>query len=314
MQYRPLFLWRDRRRQGSTWSGKITAFAIEEYRMQTIQNVATLRTALGEAKHSDRSIGLVPTMGFLHDGHRSLIRRARTENEVVVVSVFVNPTQFGPNEDLTAYPRDTPRDLALIQAEEADIAFFPSVEEIYPHGFTTYVTVEGLMTQTLCGRSRPTHFRGVTTVVSKLFHLVRPQRAYFGQKDAQQVAVLSRMVRDLEFDLDLVVCPTIREPDGLAMSSRNTYLTPEQRAAAPGIFRALAEAVSRIRGGERRAAEIANLVTERIKALPEAVIDYVAVVESTTLADMERISGDALIAVAVKLGRTRLIDNVRLVV
>lgn len=278
--------------------------------MQVIDNKSALRAYVGKALQSGRTIGFVPTMGFLHEGHLSLIRRARQENDVVVVSVFVNPTQFGPNEDLDAYPRDPQRDIELIRAEKTDIAFFPPVEEIYPQGYATCVQVEAPMTQTMCGRSRPTHFKGVTTVVAKLFNLVKPSRAYFGQKDAQQAAIIRKMVADLDFDTEIVVCPIVREADGLAMSSRNTYLTPEQRRQAVVLSKALFDARAKIAQGERRADVIAGQIENQIAAAAGAVIDYVAVVSARTLADLKILDGQVLVALAVKFGRTRLIDNI----
>jgi pantoate--beta-alanine ligase len=251
-------------------------------------------------------------MGFLHEGHLSLMRRARAENDLVVASVFVNPTQFAPHEDLDTYPRDTDRDIALMAQEGVDIAFFPTAATIYPDGYATYVTVEGPLTQGLCARSRPIFFRGVATVVAKLFNLVTPDRAYFGQKDAQQAAVIQQMVRDLDLDLTVVVCPIVREPDGLAMSSRNAYLTPQQRADAPALHRALDAAEAQVSGGERTAAVIKAGIETRIETLPEAVIDYVEVVDADTMAAVDTIAGRTLIALAVTLGKTRLIDNIQL--
>ncbi|RJQ78084.1 MAG: pantoate--beta-alanine ligase [Desulfobacteraceae bacterium] len=279
--------------------------------MQVVHTKVELRAALKEAHTTGKTVGLVPTMGYLHAGHASLIRRARRENDVVVVSVFVNPTQFGPNEDLSAYPRDAEKDSALMRAEGVDLAFFPPVEELYPPGFTTYVQVEGPMTATLCGRTRPGHFRGVATIVSKLFHLALPDRAYFGQKDAQQLAVIEQMTRDLDLGIQIVGCPIVREADGLAMSSRNVYLTETQRAQAPGIARALFEAREMIRDGRRDAAAVVEHVKKTIAAIDSAAIDYVSMVDPRTLGDLETLSGEVLIAVAVKLGRTRLIDNIR---
>jgi pantoate--beta-alanine ligase len=280
--------------------------------MREIQSKADLRRAVGEAKSQGQRIGFVPTMGFLHEGHLSLMRRARMENDLLVASVFVNPTQFAPHEDLDTYPRDAARDTALMRSERVDIAFFPTVETIYPNGYATYVTVEGLLTQGLCGRSRPTFFRGVATVVAKLFHLVAPDQAYFGQKDAQQAAVIKQMVRDLAFDLKVVVCPIVRESDGLAMSSRNAYLTPQQRADAAALNRALRAAEKQIAAGERQAAVIKAGIEIRIQAVAEAVIDYVEVVDADTLAAKATITGNILIAVAVTLGKTRLIDNIQI--
>lgn len=279
--------------------------------LKILRTKAQLRAAIKPARSEGKSIGLVPTMGYLHAGHASLIRRARRENDLVVVSVFVNPTQFGPNEDLSTYPRDPEKDCALMRAEGVDLAFFPSAEELYPSGYTTYVHVEGPMTDTLCGRSRPGHFRGVTTIVSKLFHLSMPDRAYFGQKDAQQLAVIEQMTRDLDFGIRIVGCPIVREPDGLAMSSRNVYLSAGQRAQAPGIAKALFEARDMIRKGERDAGKVGDQVKKTIATIDSAVIDYVSIVDARTLADLDALSGEVLIAAAVYLGRTRLIDNIR---
>jgi pantoate--beta-alanine ligase len=279
--------------------------------MIEIQSKAGLRRAVKEAKARGERIGFVPTMGFLHEGHLSLMRRARAENDILVASVFVNPAQFAPHEDLDTYPRDAQRDADLMRSEGVDIAFFPAAAAVYPKGYATYVTVEGALTQGLCGRSRPIFFRGIATVVAKLFQLVSPDRAYFGQKDAQQAAVIQQMVRDLDFDLEVVVCPIVRESDGLAMSSRNAYLTPRQRADAPALYRALRAAEERVAGGERAAVVIKADIETRIQALPEAVIDYVAVVDADTMAAVDTIAGNILIALAVTLGKTRLIDNIQ---
>jgi pantoate--beta-alanine ligase len=280
--------------------------------MQVVHTRVQLRGALQKMRASARTVGLVPTMGYLHAGHVSLIRRARQENDGVVVSVFVNPTQFGPNEDLATYPRDAEKDKALMRAEGVDVAFFPAVEELYPPGYTTYVEVEGPMTKTLCGRTRPGHFRGVTTIVGKLFHLVAPDRAYFGQKDAQQLAVIEQMTRDLDFHVRIVGCPIVREPDGLAMSSRNVYLTERQRVQAPIISRALFQAADMIRNGQRDAAPLVRSIEKALITIDSAAIDYVSMVDARTLADLETLKGEVLIAVAVRLGRTRLIDNIRI--
>jgi len=280
--------------------------------MQIVHTIAQLRAELKTMRAGEKTVGFVPTMGYLHDGHLSLVQKARQENDIVVVSVFVNPTQFGPNEDLDAYPRDAERDLNLLRDGGTDIAFFPAVDELYPPGFTTYVTVEGPMTQTLCGGSRPTHFRGVATVVSKLFNMVGPDRAYFGQKDAQQVAVIEQMVRDLNFDIEIVPCPTVREPDGLAMSSRNTYLSQMHRAQAPLISQALFGAWDLVEKGERHSAVVVDYLKTNIQRIDGAEIDYVSIADSRSLSDLDILKGDVLIAVAVKLGRTRLIDNIRI--
>jgi pantoate--beta-alanine ligase len=277
--------------------------------MEIIEAIGDLRKAIRKARAAGQTIGLVPTMGYLHDGHLSLMRRARKENDLVVATVFVNPTQFGPNEDFEAYPRDEQRDIDLMQSENVDIAFMPESSDLYPDGYATYVNVQGPMTHTLCGASRPGHFKGVTTIVTKLFHLTAPHRAYFGQKDAQQVAVIRQMVRDLDFDLQVVSCPTVREPDGLAMSSRNSYLSESQRTDAVVISKALFEARDMIVAGETQACKVIEHIRSRIGAVNQADIDYLSVVDFNTLGDLEILEGSVLIAVAVKFGSTRLIDN-----
>ncbi len=282
--------------------------------MQTITAIDDLRATLTSARKDGKTIGFVPTMGFLHQGHLSLMQRAREENDIVVVSIFVNPTQFGPNEDLDAYPRDARKDSQLMAAESVDIAFFPTTDTLYPEGYTTFVEVEGSMTQVMCGRSRPTHFRGVTTIVAKLFNLVAPDRAYFGQKDAQQVAVICKMAHDLDFDLQVVVCPIVREDDGLAMSSRNTYLTANQRKHAPALYRSLQMASEMISNGERSASAVQNAIESQINAAEEAVIDYITLVNAQTMEEVHTLEGEILIALAVKFGATRLIDNIRVTV
>jgi pantoate--beta-alanine ligase len=280
--------------------------------MQTIETKEVLRRAVTDARQSGQTIGLVPTMGFLHEGHLSLIRRAREENDLVVVSIFVNPTQFGPDEDLETYPRDIERDTALMIDEKVDLVFLPDADQLYPAGYATYVEVQGPMTQTLCGRSRPGHFRGVTTIVSKLFLLATPHRVYFGQKDAQQVAVIQQMAKDLDFDTQIVACPTVREADGLALSSRNAYLSPQHRKDAVVLSASLFEAGEMVAGGEHRSSAVIQHISERIRAVTGAIIDYIAVVNAETLADLETLRGEVLIAAAVKLGGTRLIDNIRI--
>ena len=279
--------------------------------MLVVDTIEQLRGELSSFRTKGKTVGFVPTMGYLHEGHLSLVQKARASNDVVVASVFVNPTQFGPNEDLASYPRDTERDLSLLRDAGTDVAFFPAVEALYPEGFTTYVTMEGPMTATLCGRSRPNHFRGVATVVTKLFNIVQPDQAYFGQKDAQQVAVIEQMVRDLDFDIEIVACPTVREPDGLAMSSRNTYLSEAERAQAPLISKALFGARERIEKGERNSSVLIDYLQESIRGIDGAVIDYVSIVDLHSLTDLEIVRGKVLIAMAVKVGRTRLIDNIR---
>ncbi|SNB74053.1 pantoate--beta-alanine ligase [Thermoflexus hugenholtzii] len=255
--------------------------------------------------------GFVPTMGYLHEGHLSLVRRARAENDRVAVSIFVNPTQFGPHEDYARYPRDLERDLRLLEPLGVDLVFVPSVEEMYPPGFQTWVIVEEV-SRPLEGASRPGHFRGVATVVAKLFNILQPDRAYFGQKDAQQTVVIRRMVQDLNIPVEIVICPTVREPDGLAMSSRNTYLNPEERRAATVLFRALQAAKARYEAGERDAEGLREAMREVIRAEPLARIDYVSVADPETLQELERVEGPALLSLAVYIGTTRLIDNIML--
>jgi len=276
--------------------------------MQVITSVAALRQHLGEQRTAGKRIGLVPTMGFLHAGHLSLVDAARRECDVVVMSIFVNPKQFGPNEDFESYPRDMARDLCLAGDGGVDVVFTPEVSEVYPEGFQSEVSVRGL-TEPLCGASRPGHFNGVTTVVAKLFNMVGPDRAYFGQKDYQQAAVTQRMVTDLNMPLTVVVCPIVRESDGLAMSSRNAYLNPAERLAARVLWRALNVAESRLAAGERQAASLAAAVREVIAAEPLARIDYVAVCDPQSLAPLEALPETVLVALAVYVGRTRLIDN-----
>jgi pantoate--beta-alanine ligase len=257
------------------------------------------------------SVGLVPTMGYLHGGHLSLVRASRRDNEHTAATIFVNPTQFGPTEDLSRYPRDEARDLALLEAEGCDAVFIPVVDEMYPDGYATYVIVEGL-TSGLEGASRPTHFRGVTTVVMKLLQIVQPGRAYFGQKDAQQLAVIRRMAADLNVPVEVVGLPIVREPDGLALSSRNVYLTPEQRLAAPVLNRALRVAEQLFAAGERDAARIRAEMRTLIAAEPLAEIDYISVADAASLEELTRIDRPALASLAVRFGPTRLIDNTTL--
>lgn len=279
--------------------------------MKLVKTVAELRAEVAAAKKANLSIGLVPTMGALHEGHASLIKAAHAENDFVVVSVFVNPTQFGPNEDLDAYPRTLEADCRLAEAMGADVVFAPSPKEMYPSEDMTWVEVTGEVTKVLCGRSRPIHFRGVTTVVSKLFNLAQPDRAYFGQKDAQQVEVLKRMVKDLFFNLELCVMPIIREADGLAKSSRNTYLSEQEHQAALVLSRSLQHAEESFAAGERNAAVLIEQVRKEIEAEPMSNIDYVEIYQLPELRPVsEPLTGSNLLAVAVKFGTTRLIDNV----
>jgi len=254
-------------------------------------------------------VGFVPTMGYLHEGHLALVRRAKAENPSVVVSIFVNPTQFGPQEDFGSYPRDTKRDLSLLQKEGTDVVFMPSVAEMYPGQFSSWVEV-GKVTERLEGASRPGHFRGVTTVCAKLFNIVQPTRAYFGQKDAQQALVIKKMVADLNMNLEIVTVPTVREPDGLAMSSRNTYLNPEERRAAVVLYQALSLAQKLWSQGEKDAQRLRDEMIGVIQKQPLAKIDYVSVANAETLDELDTVNPPALVSLAVKIGRTRLIDNV----
>ena len=248
-------------------------------------------------------------MGFLHEGHLSLMRRARAENDLVVVSIFVNPTQFGPTEDYKEYPRDLQSDSTMAAEVGVDVIFAPSAEDMYPEEYATFVNVEGI-TEKMCGASRPGHFRGVTTIVAKLFNLVQPHRAYFGQKDAQQTVVIRRMAADLNFGVEVVVMPTVREDDGVAMSSRNKYLNHDERRAALALSRSIRMAKSLVESGQRDAAEIHRRMSDMIEAEPLAQIDYISIVNADTLADVDVVKGKTLIAMAVFIGETRLIDNV----
>lgn len=257
----------------------------------------------------DGPVGLVPTMGFLHSGHISLVEQAKNECQSVIVSIFVNPTQFGPKEDLANYPRNIERDLQLLEEAGVDIVWMPSADVMYPSGYQTWVEVESL-TKPLEGSMRPGHFRGVTTVVAKLFNATRPDKAYFGQKDAQQAAVIRQMTRDLSYPLEIVICPIRREADGLAMSSRNTYLSPEQRQAAPVLQRGLLAAKTAFDGGERDAARLRQIVQDILAGEPLAQPQYVSCADYDTLAELERVDGKALLSLAVFVGKTRLIDNI----
>ncbi|KUO73115.1 MAG: pantoate--beta-alanine ligase [Clostridia bacterium BRH_c25] len=279
--------------------------------MRVARTVREIREIVTEERRAGKNVGFVPTMGYFHEGHLSLIKRAKSENEFVIVSIFVNPTQFGIGEDYEAYPRDLEKDSKLAESAGANVIFHPSVQEIYPQGYKTFVEVEGI-TSRLCGTSRPGHFRGVTTVVMKLFNIVKPDRVYFGRKDAQQIAVIQQMVKDLNVDIEIIPCPIIREADGLAMSSRNTYLNEEERKAALVLSQSLFQIEVLIGNGERDAKKVKKLITDIINGEPKAHIDYAEVVDSLTLEEIETIRGDILIALAVKIGKTRLIDNIRL--
>jgi len=276
--------------------------------MQIAKNIAEMKAmrikSLG-------SVGFVPTMGYLHQGHLALVKQARDENSAVVVSIFVNPTQFGPTEDFKSYPRDTERDLAMLQKEKTDIVFMPSAEEMYPEGFDSWVDV-AKVTDRLEGSYRPGHFKGVTTVVAKLFNIVEPTRAYFGQKDAQQALVIKKMVADLDMNLEVIVAPTVRESDGLAMSSRNVYLNPQERQAAAILFKALTLAQNLWDKGERNAETLRQQMTFLINQEPLAKIEYISIADTETLEELSNIDRPALASLAVRIGKTRLIDNMLL--
>lgn len=276
--------------------------------MEVVRSVADVRRF---RKSLSGSFGLVPTMGFLHEGHLALVQRARLENDHVGVSIFVNPAQFSPTEDLAAYPRDLDRDLRQLETLGVDLVWTPDAEEVYPHGFQTYVAVEEVA-RPLEGASRPTHFRGVATVVAKLFNVFQPDRAYFGQKDAQQAVVIQRMVADLNFPLEVVICPIVRERDGLAKSSRNIYLSPAQRSAATVLNRALAAARRAWEGGERDGERLRQAMLRVLNTEPLAAVDYVSAADPTTLTELGTATAGVLLSMAVRVGRARLIDNLKL--
>lgn len=276
--------------------------------MKISGKIDEVRAQVKEWKKQGLSVALVPTMGYLHEGHKSLMERARKENDKVVVSIFVNPMQFGPNEDLESYPRDLDRDSKICEAAGVDLIFHPEVEEMYGPDFHAYVDMHTLP-EKLCGASRPVHFRGVQTVVSKLFHIIPADRAYFGQKDAQQLAIIRRMVMDLNFDIEIIGCPIIREEDGLAKSSRNTYLSEEERKQAVILNQSLEAAMDAINAGEKDAAKVKQIIIDRLHTCPLAKIDYVEVVSFDTIQPIEKVEGAVLIAIAVYIGTTRLIDN-----
>lgn len=276
--------------------------------MVILKKIDEVRAQVKEWKKQGLTVGLVPTMGYLHEGHQSLIKKSVGQNDRTVVSVFVNPIQFGPNEDLESYPRDLEADAKLCEATGADIIFNPEPEEMYADGFVSFINMTGLP-NALCGLTRPIHFKGVCTVVGKLFNIVTPDRAYFGQKDAQQLAIIMRMVKDLNFDIEIVGCPIIREADGLAKSSRNIYLTAEERKAAVVLSKAVKLGQQMIADGEREAAKIVGAMKELISAEPLATIDYVEMVNMDTMQSIEKAEGHVLCAMAVKFGKARLIDN-----
>jgi pantoate--beta-alanine ligase len=278
-----------------------------------LDTIAAVRHGCDDARSTGARVALVPTMGYLHDGHRSLVRAARAECDYVVVSIFVNPLQFGAGEDLDRYPRDLAGDLAVCEAEHVDVVFAPTVAEMYPRAPLTTVHVDQL-TAAMCGLARPTHFDGVTTVVTKLFSIVGACRAYFGRKDAQQLAVVTRMAADLNLPVEVVGCPIVREPDGLAMSSRNAYLEPDQRTAALVLSRALRDAAGAVVAGERDANRVAELVRAHVAAEPLVALEYVDVRDAYELTEIDRVDGSVLVALAARVGTTRLIDNVALFV
>ncbi|GBF32051.1 pantoate--beta-alanine ligase [Desulfocucumis palustris] len=276
--------------------------------MLVCRKIREIREFVRAERKNGKTIGFVPTMGYLHHGHQMLMREAKKECDVVVISIFVNPMQFGPNEDLDRYPRDFEKDHALAEEVGVDAVFYPPVEEMYPSGYTTYVDLNSL-TDCLCGKSRPGHFRGVATVVTKLFNIVLPDKAFFGQKDAQQVLIIRRMAEDLNMPLEVVTVPIVREADGLAMSSRNVYLTPEQRSKAVILHKSLEAAAKAVEEGERDAQKIVCLVREMISSIPGALIDYVELRKYSDLSPADSMDGPSLLALAVRFGQTRLIDN-----
>jgi pantoate--beta-alanine ligase len=279
--------------------------------MKISETVEDARATSRSATISGKRVGLVPTMGALHEGHLSLVRAAKAKCDVVAVSLFVNPAQFGPNEDFSQYPRTFERDRKLLEKEGVHLLFAPSVDEMYPKGASTYVTVENL-SQKLCGKSRPGHFRGVTTVVSKLFHIVEPHAAFFGQKDAAQATIIRRMVRDLNIPVEIVVCPIVREPDGLAMSSRNAYLDPQQRKSALVLYRSLMRVQELFNHSERNAARLIAAGKEIFAQEPSMRLDYFEIVDPGNLESLSHLSQRSLVAVAAFVGTTRLIDNIEL--
>jgi pantoate--beta-alanine ligase len=276
--------------------------------MEVIKKKNEMRAIVEDARAQGRTVGLVPTMGFFHDGHLDMMRRARADCDVVVVSLFVNPTQFGPGEDLEAYPRDAEGDRALAESVGVDYMFAPEVEEMYPVGSTTSVEVENL-SDVMCGLARPGHFRGVATVVAKLFNIVPAQRAYFGQKDAQQLVIIRKMAADLDFPVEIIAVPTVREPDGVAMSSRNTYLDPQEREQAVALCRSLQAARALVDEGERRAEVISSAMEAAVAAFPLVNLEYIAICDNIFLLPLEELSGEVLVAIAARVGRARLIDN-----
>lgn len=279
--------------------------------MKIINEVNEMRQIVKKMKREDLSVGFVPTMGYLHDGHLSLVKAAKADNDIIVVSIFVNPTQFGPNEDLDSYPRDLGKDQKLLENLDVDYLFFPKVEQMYPDGYGTYVNVESGLTNKLCGKSRPGHFKGVTTIVSKLFNIVNPDKVYFGQKDAQQVSVINRMVKDLNFDIEIIAVPIVRENDGLAMSSRNVNLSEKERQDALTLSKSLNRAKDLILLDNIKKSDIIkNEMMGIIELVDSSRIDYIEIVDMESLESIDIVEGKILIALAVHIGKTRLIDNI----
>lgn len=275
--------------------------------MVVVKNIDEMKKICRELR-KEKTIGFVPTMGYLHEGHLSLVRRSKKENDITVVSIFVNPTQFGPNEDYNSYPRNLNRDASLLEKEDVDYVFIPEIEQMYPKDYSTYINEEKL-SRHLCGRSRPGHFRGVCTVVTRLFNIVKPNRAYFGQKDAQQFRVIRRMVRDLNMDVEVIECPIVREPDGLAMSSRNIYLSTEERNQALALNRSLKIAENLYRSGEKNTERMKEKIVQYLSSFDKIKIDYVEIVSEETLEPVEKIEGKVVVAIAAWVGKARLIDN-----
>lgn len=274
-----------------------------------IETIETLREELKPIINKE-TIGLVPTMGYLHQGHISLIKKARSENDIVVLSIFVNPTQFSPNEDLETYPRDLDKDIKAAYDNGVDYIFTPSAEEMYGKDYSTYVNIEGDITKKLCGKTRPSHFKGVTTIISKLFNIVQPNNAYFGLKDAQQFSVIKKLVKDLNFDVNIVPCPIVRDEDGLALSSRNIYLNEIERKQALVLHQSLNDAKTMYLNGNNNPSELKNYIINKINSKDLASIDYVEIVDLETLEDVDKIDRQSLVALAVKFGNTRLLDNI----
>jgi len=277
--------------------------------MRVIENIGDMKAVIKSQKAAGKSIGFVPTMGYLHEGHISLVKASTGENDFTVMSIFINPTQFGPNEDFEKYPRDFERDCRMAEDAGVDVVFAPKAKEMYPEGYRTYVDVTGI-TGVLCGKSRPGHFKGVTTVVTKLFNIVEPDKAYFGQKDAQQLTVIKKMVWDLNMDLEIVTCPIVREADGLAMSSRNVYLNAQERSAALVLSQSLFKAELLVKSGERSTENILKSIEDNIASNKLVNVDYIEAVDADTLDPVESIGKRTLVALAARVGATRLIDNI----